>query len=133
MSTRLHPDTADVAAVAVTDLLDGGTIEVRTGSAPALASDADAGTLLAVCTFGTPAFGAPTDGVVTANAITGDASANASGTAGHFRFKDSGGDVVLQGSVTGIGGGGEMQLSSTSIVSGIPFNISSCVYTHPLA
>lgn len=133
MATRLHPDTADAAVEAQTDLLDGGTIEVRTGSAPALASDADSGTLLAVCTFGTPAFAAPVDGVATANSITGDASANNSGTAGHFRFKQSGGTVVVQGSVTGIGGGGEMQLSSTSIVAGIPFNISSCTYTQPLA
>jgi hypothetical protein len=133
MSIRLHPDTADVACAAVTDLLDGGTLEIRTGAAPALASDADSGVLLAVCTFGTPAFAAPVDGVATANAITPDASANATGTALHFRAKDSGGDVVLQGSITGVGGGGDLQLSSTSIVATIPFSVASLTYTHPLA
>jgi hypothetical protein len=133
MSAKIAVATANEALDAIAALLDGGTIEVRTTSGPAAADDADAGTLLAVLTFGTPAFGAAASGVITANAITPDASANATGTAGHFRMKASGGAVVLQGTCTAIGGGGDMQLSSTSVVSGVPFSITSCTISQPLA
>jgi hypothetical protein len=48
-----------------------------------------------------------------------DSSADATGTAGHFRIKDSTGATThLQGTVTATGGGGDMTLSSTSITSG---------------
>jgi hypothetical protein len=133
MALRISKLAASAAADEVVGALDGGTVEVRTGSAPAACEDADTGTLLAVCTFGTPAFAAAVDGVATANAIAPDASANATGTASHFRAKTPASAVVFQGSVTGIGGGGDMQVSNTSIVAAIPFTITSCVYTHPLA
>jgi hypothetical protein len=133
MAVKIGSAAASAAADAVTDMLDGGTIQVRTGAAPTNAGDADSGTLLAELTFGTPAFGAAVAGVATANAITQDASANNTGTAGHFRCKTSGAVVVFQGNVTALGGGGDMQVSSTSVVTGVPFSITSCTYTHPLA
>jgi len=133
MAFTISLAAASAAADAVVDLLDGGTIAIRTGAAPAACEDADSGTLLATVTFGTPAFGAAASGVATANAITGDAAADATGTAAHFRAKTSGATVVFQGSVTGVGGGGDLQLSSTSLVVGIPFNITSLTYTHPTA
>ena len=45
-----------------------------------------------------------------------DTSADAAGTAGHFRIYDSGGTVCgLQGSVTATGGGGDMTLDNIVI------------------
>lgn len=101
------------------DVGGAGTIEIRTGSAPADCETADSGTLLAVLDFGATAFGGATDGTdkatVTANTITDEASAITTGTAGYFRVKNGSGTVVLQGTVTATAGGGDMELSNTTI------------------
>lgn len=133
MALKLSNAAASAAADGWAALLDGGKIEVRSGSAPASANDADAGTLLAEGTFGTPAFAAAVNGLLTANAIAQDASANNTGTATHFRLKESGGGVVAQGTITALGGGGDMQVSSTSVVSGVPFSFTSATFQMPLA
>lgn len=89
---------------AMTALLGtAGKIEIRTGAPPATSLTADSGTLLAELPMSNPAFGAATaaeangKALATANAITTDASANATGTAGHFRMKTSGGVTIFQG------------------------------------
>lgn len=120
------------AIVALVDAGSGaGTLEIRTGSAPTNADDEDAGTLLATLTFSDPAFGAASNGVATADSITQDSSADATGTAGHFRVKDSDGNVVFQGSITATGGGGDMELVTTSIVATQPVAITSFTFTLP--
>jgi len=48
-----------------------------------------------------------------------DTSANATGTAGHFRIYDSTGATAhIEGSITATGGGGDMELDNTSIATG---------------
>jgi hypothetical protein len=71
---------------------------------------------------------APSGGQLTANAIT-DGTAGDSGTATWFRVLTSGNVAVLDGSVSATGGGGDMELSSTSIVAGGTVSISSFVIT----
>lgn len=63
------------------------------------------------------------------------ASANpaASGTAGHFRLKQSGGTAVIDGTVTATGGGGDMQLGSTTITTGVPVDLGVPMFTVPVA
>jgi hypothetical protein len=85
-------------------------------------------TLLAELTCGSPFAAAAAAGVLTANAIT-NATAGNSGTATWFRVQSSGAVHVLDGSVSASGGGGDMQLSSTSIVQGGTVSISSFVIT----
>jgi hypothetical protein len=131
MATKLSNAAATAAADAIVDLLDGGTIEIRDGSAPTNVDDTATGTVLATLTFGTPAFGAAVNGVATANAITADSAADATGTAGYCRLKTSGGSALIQGVVTVSGGGGDLQLSTTSIVALVAVTISSLTYTHP--
>lgn len=139
MATRISNNAAKAACDAIVDLLDGGsgaaTVEIRTGSAPTNCEDADTGTLLAVLTCSDPAFGAAADanpgGRATASAVTGDSSANATGTAGHFRAKDSNGVVITQGSVTATGGGGDMEINSVSISTGVQVDITSWTFTVP--
>ena len=85
-------DLADTEANAMLDALtslDGGTLELRTGSAPGIGS-ADAGTLLATLTFNATAFAAASSRARVANAIA-DVVSVASGTVGHARAKTSGG------------------------------------------
>ena len=120
----------------IVDLIDGGagagTIEIRTGGPPTNVADADSGTLLAVLTFSDPAFGAASNGVATASSITSDSSANASGTAGHFRVKDSSGTVICQGTCGDAGDAPvDMQFDNKSIVLGGIVGVSSFTVTVP--
>lgn len=135
MATRLPTATRNAAADAVVDRLDlgpaAGTIQIRSGAQPASANDAATGTLLGTLTLSDPAFGAAATGVATAAAITGDASADATGTAGWFRALDSTGATVLDGSITATGGGGDMTLDSVDIVAGGTIAVTSWTVTMP--
>lgn len=106
-------------------------LRIYSGAQPADADTAASGTLLAELTCGSPfAPAASAEGVSTANAITQDSSANATGTAGYFRLvKSDGTTVVCDGTVTATGGGGQLELVTTSIVSGQPVQVTSFVVT----
>lgn len=77
-------DARNSALNALGARLNGGRIEIRTGSQPASISDGSSGTLLASPTYGNPAFGSASGGSMAANAIS-SATAVASGDAGYFR------------------------------------------------
>ncbi len=70
----------------------GGSIEVRTGSAPGV-GNAASGTLLATVTSVT--YAAAATGAVTFTS-TADSSGDATGTPGHLRFKTSGGTAYAE-------------------------------------
>lgn len=140
MATRISNQAAKAATDALTALLNGGPaagyVEIRTGTQPASVGTAASGTLLGTLTLSDPAFGAATTAspsVATASAITGDTAADATGTAGWFRGYDSTGATVIDGNVTATGGGGDMTLSSTSIITGGAINISAWTISHPTA
>ncbi len=59
-----------------------------------------------------------------------DSSADATGTAGHFRIYDSGGTTChIQGTVTATGGGGDMTVDSTSFTAGQSFTVNTFTLT----
>jgi hypothetical protein len=115
---------------ALRDAIDGGAgpgvFRFYTGSRPATGGTAT--TLLAEVTCSDPC-GAVASGVLTFSAFTQDASANATGTAVWCRVTDSAGTFVGDFSVTATGGGGEITLSTTSIVTGQPVQITSLTIT----
>lgn len=135
MPTRITNAAARTAVAALGALLNGGQIRIYTGSQPAEADAAATGTLLATCTLAATAFGAATDanpgGRIAAAAIGGDASIDATGTAGWFRAVTSGGVAVVDGSITATGGGGDMTLASTALVAGGTFDVTSWTITMP--
>lgn len=135
MATSISTAARNAACDAIVDLIDGGTgagtVEIRTGSKPATPATAATGTLLATLTLSDPAFGSAANGVATAGAVTGDSSADASGTAGWFRVKDSSGTAIMDGTVTLSGGGGDMILSALDIVAGGTVNVSAWTVTMP--
>ena len=90
------------------------TLEIRTGAQPANCAAADSGTLLASMTLPSNWMNAASGGSMTLAGTWEDLSADAGGTAAHFRIKQ-GATCHLQGSVTATGGGGDLELSSTSI------------------
>jgi len=123
--------TAMIAALtALIDASPGpGYIEIRTGSAPTNTSDADSGTKLATLPFSSTSFGAPSNGVATANSITSDSDVDASGTAGHFRIKNSAGTVIAQGTVGT--SGADMNFNTVNFVAGGVCSITSGTLTQP--
>lgn len=127
-------DSARNAAVnAVAALIDGGSsngnINIRTGAAPTNTTDADSGTLLATLPMSDPAFGSASGGTATASPITSDTNIAATGTAGHFRAKDSDGVTVFQGSCGT--SGADINFDSVSFIAGGTCAISSLTLTQP--
>lgn len=108
----------------------GSILEIRSGTKPATPETAASGTLLVSVTV-TGSF-TSTGGVLTA-ADPASASPAASGTAGYFRLKTSGGTAVLDGTATATGGGGDLQLGSTTITTGVPVDLGIPTITIPVA
>jgi len=102
------------------------TMEIRSGAPPANCAAADSGTVLATITL-------PADWM--ANAVTHakaksgtwqDASADASGTAGHFRIKQ-GATTHFQGTVGQ--GSGDLSLDNIILVAGQSLTITAFTLT----
>lgn len=115
---------------AVTVLLNGGFLEIWSGSQPAL-NGALTGTKLAKLSLSATAFGSATasGGTVTAtaNAITSSA-ALATGTAGYFALlKSDDSTVVLTGSVGT--SGADLNVNTTAVTSGVNVSCSSLTIT----
>ena len=131
---KLAAAARNAAADGVVDLIDAGsgagTVKIYTGSQPSTGDTAETGTLLVTLTLADPAFGAASAGVATAT-DPAPVNAVATGTAGWFRVEDSTGANVFDGDCTATGGGGSMTLSTTSLVSGSPVDITSFTVTMP--
>ena len=105
-------------------------LRIRSGAPPADCATADSGTVLAEMTLPSDYMAAAASGSKAKSGTWEDASANAAGTAGHFRMYDSAGTTChTQGTVTGTGGGGDMELDNTSIASGQQVTITTYAYT----
>jgi hypothetical protein len=92
------------------------TLELRTGAPPASVDDADSGSLLATLTPPADWMAAAASGVK-GLAGTWSGAVSASGTAGHFRLKSSGGTPHLQGTVSqreADGGAGDLKLAQAT-------------------
>lgn len=107
-------------------------LKIRSGSVPASCAAADSGTVLATLSLPSDWMAAASAGAKAKSGAWQDASADASGTAGHFRLYASDGTTChLQGSITATGGGGDMELDSTSIVATQTVTITSFTLTAP--
>ncbi|MGW5556858.1 hypothetical protein ACWER9_06500 [Micromonospora sp. NPDC003944] len=135
MATRISTAARNAAAGAIAGLLDAGagagTIKVYSGSQPATGDTAESGTLLATFTLADPAFSSASSGVATLAGTPRSTTGVGAGTAGWFRAEDSTGANVLDGSVTAAGGGGELELSTTTISVGLTVELTSGAVTMP--
>ena len=86
--------------------------------------------VLVTCSFSTTAFGSASSGTATANAIS-NGTASAAGTAAKAKVKDKDGNVIFEGTVTATGGGGNVELATTSITVGMVVSVSACTYVAP--
>lgn len=91
-------------------------LKIRTGAAPANVGTADSGTVLATLNLPSDWLAAAASGSKAQAGTWTDASADATGTAAHFRIYASDGVTAhMQGTVTATGGGGDITLDSVSI------------------
>ncbi len=101
-------------------------LKIRTGAQPATCATADSGTVLATLTLPSDWMAAASSGSKAKSGTWQDTSADANGTAAHFRIYDSGGTTChIQGTVTATGGGGDMTVDNASFASGQSFTINS--------
>ena len=91
-------------------------LELRTGAQPATCATADSGTLVASMALPSDWMSAAAAGSKAKLGTWQDSAANAAGTVGHFRLKDTPGTTThMQGSVTITGGGGDMTLDNNVV------------------
>lgn len=101
-------------------------LRIYSGTRPATGGTAT--TLLAELTCNATFAPGASSGVLTLNAITQDSSANATGTATWFRIVQSDGSTHVMDGDVGTSGS-DLNLTTTSIVSGQPVSISSATIT----
>lgn len=112
----------------------GAILKIRSGAAPATVATADSGTVLATLTLPSDWLAAAASRAKAKSGTWEDTSADATGTAAHFRIYASNGTTAhIQGSVTATGGGGDMTLDSVSITSGQTVTITSLTLNGPAA
>lgn len=105
-------------------------MKIRTGAPPATCATADSGTVLATLTLPSDWMAAAASASKAKSGTWQDASADASGTAAHFRIYDSGGTTChIQGTVTATGGGGDMTVDNTSFAAAQSFTVTSFTIT----
>ena len=101
-------------------------MKIRSGAAPANCATADSGTVLATANLPSDWMAAAASGTKALSGSWQDGSADATGTAGHFRLYASDGVTChCQGTVTSTGGGGDMEVNNTSFAVGQVFTITS--------
>ena len=125
MSVVLTTCARDESCNSIVDLVDvggTGTLEFYT---------AGQALLLAELPFSATAFTASSEGVASADTITQDTSANNTGTAELFVFKNGDDSAVLSGTVSATGAGGDIELNTTSINVGDSLSMSSLTVTVP--
>lgn len=102
-------------------------LRIRTGAQPVDVATADSGTVLAEMTLPSDFLSAAAAGAIAKSGTWQDLTADAAGTAGHFRIYTSGGVAKIQGSC-GLGSG-DMSLDNTSIAVGQQVTVTAFTLT----
>ncbi|MEO1188267.1 MAG: hypothetical protein AAFW60_04270 [Pseudomonadota bacterium] len=101
-----------------------------TGAMPANAAAARTGTVVATIEVPDTPFDPPANGVMAKAGVWEDGSADAAGTLGYFTiFEDASTTVLLQGTVTATGGGGDLQVDNTVVTAGQQITINTLTLT----
>ncbi len=105
-------------------------MKIRTGAAPANCAAADTGAVLATLTLPSDWLAAAASGSKALSGTWQDTSADAAGTAAHFRIYESTATTChIQGTVTATGGGGDMTVDNTSFAATQSFTVTSFTLT----
>lgn len=131
MALSISVDAAeDMATALASSIGSNSVIEIRSGSKPATPETTASGTLLVTVPI-SGSFSASGGSITSADPAP--ANPTTGGTAGYFRLKTSGGTAILDGTVTAVGSGGDMQLGSTTIVTGVSVDLGTVTFTVPVS
>lgn len=112
---------------------NNGTIQFRTGSAPANVGDALTGTLLGTVGFQATAFQAAANGSVTANTISSDVDVDATGVCGYAAIMEADGTTQAAHCSVGLtGSGADIEFDSLNFEVGGVANITGGNLTLPI-
>ena len=101
-------------------------LKIRSGAAPANVATADSGTVLATLSLPSDWLAAASSGSKAKSGTWEDTSADATGTAAHFRVYASDGTTAhIQGTVTATGGGGDLTVDNTSFAAAQSFTVTA--------
>lgn len=113
-----------------TTISTSAILKIRTGAQPATCATADSGTVLATLNLPSDYLAAASSGSKAKSGTWEDTSADASGTAAHWRLYASDGTTChAQGSVTATGGGGDLTVDSTTFTATQSFTITAWSFT----
>ena len=106
-------------------------LRIRTGASPANCAAADTGTVIATMTLPSDWMANAANGAKAKSGTWEDTAADAGGTPGHYRIYASDGTTCHeQGTVTTVGGGGDLELLGTfPIVAAQPVSIATFTKT----
>lgn len=137
----LRNSLADAITAAIDAGAGAGILAIYSGTKPATVATALSGnTLLAKIPLNDPSFAAASGGAIALDVspTIQDASADATDTATWFRVYSSAdgstiseANAVMQGTVTATGGGGDIEVTSTSFVATEPITITAGTITSP--
>ena len=101
-------------------------LKIKSGAQPANCAAADSGTVLATLNLPSDWLAAASSGSKAKAGTWEDLSADAAGTAAHFRIYASDGVTChIQGSVTATAGGGDLELDNVVLASGQAITITA--------
>jgi hypothetical protein len=105
-------------------------LKIRTGAPPAACSTADSGSVLATLSLPSDWMAAASSGTKAKSGTWEDTSADATGTAAHWRLYASDGTTChAQGTVTATGGGGDLTVDNVSFAAGQAFTVTAFAFT----
>ena len=119
MAITLTTTAKNGALDGLVDTIDGGS-----GSAGSLKIFDSSNTKLASLPLSNPSFGSANSGTVLANSVTNDNTVVA-GVASTFKVFNTDGLELFSGTVTGLGGAGDLVLSNINLVVGDSISVSS--------
>lgn len=131
MANKFSVAVRDARADAVETAIGASAVmKIRTGAPPAAITDADSGTVLATLALPSDWLAAASGGAKAKSGTWQDASADAAGTAAHFRIYASDGVTQhWQGTVTATGDGGDMTVDNTSFAAAQSFTVTAFSWT----
>ncbi len=113
-----------------TTISTSAVMKIRSGAAPADVATADSGTVLATLSLPSDWLAAASSRSKAKSGTWSDASADATGTAAHFRIYASDGTTAhIQGTVTATGGGGDLTVDNTSFAAAQAFTVTAFTLT----
>lgn len=107
-------------------------MKIRTGAQPATCATADAGSVLATLNLPADYMAAASGGSKAKSGTWEDLSADAAGTAAHWRIYASDGTTChAQGTVTATGGGGDLTVDNVVFAAGQAFTVTGFTLNAP--